>query len=141
MTPEEKRRMAFEEFEELLREGLPVQKALFTAAEDSDLKPEVFKAIAEKHLGDLNVYAGHVQLKSQNQAKHADLLRALDRYIDTYFLHDISDPAPELMSWLEVELGREMTADERKEASDRQMKGLGYALSRDLGRILRDKQV
>ncbi len=56
MTPEEKRHGAFMEFDDLLLAGVAVDEALLRAAEDNELRPEVFRAVAEKHLGDLEAH-------------------------------------------------------------------------------------
>ena len=57
MTPEEKRR-AFEELNELLREGMMVSNAIETAAENNELRPDNFWAFAERQLGDLEKHRG-----------------------------------------------------------------------------------
>lgn len=67
MTPEEKRRGAFEELNELLGEGMTVTEAIRIAAENNGLKPEIFRAFAEEHLDlDLDGYRARMMRRADH---------------------------------------------------------------------------
>lgn len=66
MTPEERRRGAFEQFDQLLREGTDLAKAVSAAADDNELKPEIFREVATRHLGDLERYRERMILRADH---------------------------------------------------------------------------
>lgn len=66
MTPEEKRQGAFEQFDQLLRGGMAVPKAVGVAAKDNGLRPENFRAFAEGQLGDLERYRARMMLRAEH---------------------------------------------------------------------------
>jgi hypothetical protein len=56
VTIEQQLRDAFEEFDELLLEGLALDLALMRSAQDNGLKSEDFRMRAERQLGDLEAF-------------------------------------------------------------------------------------
>ena len=137
MTPEEKRQGAFEVLDELLAGGADVDSAIIRAAEDNELKPEIFRAIAEKELGNLSDYSRKVQLRSHNLARQSAFRSALARYVDEHFVNEHVGQVPPVRGWLEHQLGRQLSADEITEAEDRHLKAFGFTMSRDLGKLLK----
>lgn len=74
MSPEERRRSAFEQLDELIGDGVALEDAIATAAESNELKVEHFRAFAEKHQGDLEKYREKILLRTR-QARVAALAR------------------------------------------------------------------
>jgi hypothetical protein len=74
MTPEQKLRGAFDELDELLREGMKIEEAVRTAADNNGLTPSNFRAVAEKWLGDLEKHRRIIELRADR-----DQIAALTR--------------------------------------------------------------
>lgn len=71
MSPEERRKRAFDEFNELLGEGAAIEDAIKAAAERNDLKSEHFRAFAKKHLGDLENHQEKILLRAHQAEVNA----------------------------------------------------------------------
>lgn len=111
MTPEEKRQGAFQDFDELLYEGVAVDDALVRAAESNGLKPEVFKLIAEKELGDLHDYADKLALRALNDAIAEEVKLASSKRRSGSLLDDCYD-LDEVAVAVERRIGRNLKQDE-----------------------------
>jgi hypothetical protein len=117
MTPEEKRRRAFEDFDELLVQGQSVEAAIKRAAENNGLKPHILKTIAEETLGDLSRYAAQLQWRKVNDAICAEVRRAMAKRHPTNALADGYD-ADEVRASVEERIGRPMTEAELPRIED-----------------------
>ncbi len=137
-TPEERRKGAFEELEELLLEGTELDKAILIAATDNELKPEVLRTIAEKSLGDLSAYVERLALRRKNDQRHGEFLQALHCYIATFHTGEPIAMVPSAVEWLAKELGRSLSSDEERIANDRHISAVNFLIGRDFKKILRE---
>jgi hypothetical protein len=117
MTPEERHRGAFEEFDERLRAGSTVLEAIETAAHNNELEPEKFRAFALRQLGDLERYrekmmfrADHDRLVTFARDEIGKCLRREGAYKSVGLLFVRADAA--IAGCVENRLGRALTENE-----------------------------
>ncbi len=75
MTPEERRRGAFVEFDELLSAGYSIENALTLAAQNNELEVGVFRTIAERHFGDLESHCERMTLRADWTLRQAEFAK------------------------------------------------------------------
>jgi hypothetical protein len=136
MTPEERRQIAFEVFDECLVNGMGVESALQRAAEESELKPDVFRQIAVKAFEDLASHREQVLLKHENAEKRREFLNKLNEYIERFHIGEPAERVPSAVDWVSEQLGRELTSDEEKIANDRHISSVTLHMKLDLAKIL-----
>jgi hypothetical protein len=123
MTPEERHRGAFEEFDERLSDGLPVEEAVRIAAENNELRPENFRSFAEERLGDLEKYrekkmfrAERARLVEITRDEITKCLRREEAYKSVGGLFARADEA--IAESVGKRVGRSLTANETEMIED-----------------------
>ena len=111
MTPEERRQGAFEEFDELLSQGVAIEDAIICAAQNNEMKPDVFRTVAEKQLGELQEHAHRLRLRALNEAIAAEVKLASSKRRPGSLFHDCYEP-DEVATAVERRIGRSLSDDE-----------------------------
>jgi hypothetical protein len=82
MTPEERRQIAFEVFDECLGDGLDVESAILRAADEGQLEPDIFRRIATGAFGDLAAHREQMLLRAKNAAERRQSKRAISEFAE-----------------------------------------------------------
>ena len=102
MTPiEQQRRDAFDDLDGLLSEGMHLDEAITEAAVGNGLKPDVLRALVERHFGGLEAYQERIALRAGAAARENED-RQLERKVceeaaiaaeHNYYACELNDPA------------------------------------------------